>query len=284
MKTAGELWRVLRRHPQNLIGLGILLLYLFMAVVGPLLYPSLLPQNPSQIYLPPSLAHPLGTDYAGRDVLALVVTGTRPILEVAVMAAIFVVGLGGTIGLLAGFSGGWLDTVLMRITDLFLTVPSLPLLILIASIAVLTNPLLIAALLSVTAWGGLARAIRSQVLSYREREYVEAARSLNLGTYHIIVREITPNLMPYIIMNLMLSVTGAIYAEVGLFYLGVLPFKSDNWGVMLNLAYTQGGAMYSARSLLYLISRMAAILILQLGIVMILRFLEEIFNPRLRVS
>lgn len=284
MKTAGELWRVLRRHPQNLIGLGILLLYLFMAVVGPLLYPSLLPQNPSQIYLPPSLAHPLGTDYAGRDVLALVVTGTRPILEVAVMAAIFVVGLGGTVGLLAGFSGGWLDTVLMRITDLFLTVPSLPLLILIASIAVLTNPLLIAALLSVTAWGGLARAIRSQVLSYREREYVEAARSLNLGTYHIIVREITPNLMPYIIMNLMLSVTGAIYAEVGLFYLGVLPFKSDNWGVMLNLAYTQGGAMYSARSLLYLISPMAAILILQLGIVMILRFLEEIFNPRLRVS
>lgn len=284
MNKLSELWRVLRRHPQNLVGLGILGLYLFMAVIGPLLYPAILSQNPSQIYLPPSWAHPLGTDYAGRDVLALIVMGTRPILEIAVMAAVFVVVAGGVVGLLAGFLGGWLDTILMRVTDLFLTVPSLPLLILIASIAVLTNPLLIAALLSVTAWGGLARAIRSQVLSYREREYVEAAQSLNLGTYHIVLREITPNLMPYIIMNLMLSVTGAIYAEVGLFYLGVLPFKSDNWGVMLNLAYTQGGAMYSSQSILYLISPMAAILILQLGIVMILRFLEEIFNPRLRVS
>jgi len=282
--TLRELWRVLRRHPQNLVGLGILLLYLFMAVIGPMLYPAILAPNPSRIYMPPSWTDPLGTDYAGRSVLALVVIGTRPILEVAVMAALFVVVLGGLVGLLAGFLGGVLDMVLMRVTDVFLTVPSLPLLILIASIAVLTNPLLIAALLSVTAWGGLARAIRSQVLSYREREYIEAARSLNLGTYHIVVREITPNLMPYIIMNLMLSVTGAIYAEVGLFYLGVLPFKSNNWGVMLNLAYTQGGAMYSSRSILYLISPMAAILILQLGIVMILRFLEEVFNPRLRVN
>jgi peptide/nickel transport system permease protein len=226
----------------------------------------------------------LGTDYAGRDVLTLIIIGTRPILEVAVMAAVMVVVVGGLVGLIAGYRGGTVDAVLMRVTDVFLTVPSLPLLILIASIAVLTNPLLIALLLSVTAWGGLARAIRSQVLSYREREYIEAARSLNLGTYHIVMREITPNLMPYIIMNLMLSVTGAIFAEVGLFYLGVLPFNSDNWGVMLNLAYTQSGAIYSSQAILYLISPMAAILILQLGIIMILRFVEEVFNPRLRVS
>lgn len=282
--TPRTLWKTLRRHPQNLVGLGILAVYLFMAVVGPSLYPPILAPNPSLVYAPPSWAHPLGTDYAGRDVLGLIVLGTRPILEVAVMAALFVVFLGGLVGLLAGFLGGLLDFVLMRITDLFLTVPSLPLLILIASIAVLTNPLLIAVVLAVTAWGGLARAIRSQVLSYREREYVESARSLNLGTFHIILREITPNLMPYIVMNLMLSVTGAIYTEVGLFYLGVLPFKSDNWGVMLNLAYTQSGAIYSSRSILYLISPMAAVLILQLGIVMILRLLEEVFNPRLRVT
>lgn len=282
--TPRELWKVLRRHPQNLVGLGILVLYLFMAVVGPGLYPRILPPNPAEVYMPPSWLHPLGTDYAGRDVLGLIVLGTRPILEVAGLAAVFVVVAGGVVGLLAGFLGGFVDAALMRTTDLFLTVPSLPLLILIASITVLTNPLLIAAVLAVTAWGGLARAIRSQVLSYREREYVEAARSLNLGTVHIVLREITPNLMPYIVMNLMLSVTGAIYTEVGLFYLGVLPFKSDNWGVMLNLAYTQSGAIYSSRSILYLISPMAAVLILQLGIVMILRFLEEIFNPRLRVS
>lgn len=279
-----ELWHLLTRHPQNMIGLGIVVLYGFMAIVGPTLYPAVLATNANAIYLPPSWAYPLGTDYAGRSVLALVVIGTRSVLEVASVAAVITVVVGVTVGLWSGFLGGWVDQILMRITDLFLTVPSLPLLILIASIVVLTNPLLIAVLLSITAWGGLARAVRSQVLSYREREYIEAARSLRLGTTHIVFREITPNLMPYIVMHLLLAVTGAIYAEVGLFYLGVFPFKANNWGVMLNLAYNQGGAIYSSQSMFYLISPMAAILFLQLGIVLLLRFVEEVFNPRLRIG
>ncbi len=282
--TFADLWKLFVRHPQNVIGVTMLAGYLFMAVVGPSLYPAILPTNANAIYLPPSWVHPLGTDYAGRDVLALIVIGTRAVLEVASTAAVITVVVGVVIGLWSGFLGGRVDMILMRITDMFLTVPGLPLLILIASIVSMTNPLLIAVLLSITAWGGLARAVRSQVLSYREREYVEAARSLRLGTRHILFQEITPNLMPYIVMHLLLAVTGAIYAEVGLFYLGVFPYKSNNWGVMLNLAYNQGGAIYSSQSMFYLIAPMAAILLLQLAIVLVLRFVEEVFNPRLRVS
>ena len=282
--TPGELFRIIVRRPGNLIGLLILIVYVITAIAGPMLYPPILVPHPSAIYSAPSWAHPLGADYAGRDVLALIVIGTRSVLEVAFMAAVITVFVGVLIGLVSGFTGGRTDAALMRIVDAVLTVPTFPLLILLASLAVLTNPLLIACLLSITAWGGLARSVRSQVLSYREREYIEAAKSLRLSTAHIIFREITPNLMPYIIMNLMLNVTNAIYAEVGLFFLGVLPFKSDNWGVMLNLAYTQGGAMYSSKSMFYLISPMAAIMILQLGIVLVLNVLEEIFNPRLRVG
>jgi peptide/nickel transport system permease protein len=279
-----SLWTLWTRHPQNILGTAILLGYVVMAIIGPLLYPAILPTNPTAIYLGPSWAHPLGTDYAGRDVLAQIITGTRPVLEVAVAAAVITIVVGVVVGMVSGYLGGLVDSVLMRITDLFLTVPSLPLLILIASIVSLTDPILIAMVLSITAWGGLARAIRSQVLSFREREYVEAARSLRLGTRHIIVRQIAPNVMPYVVMHLMLAVTGAIYAEVGLFYLGVLPFQSNNWGVMLNLAYNQGGAIYSSQSILYLLSPMAAILFLQLGIVMVLRFVDEVFNPRLRAA
>ncbi|MCL6443655.1 MAG: ABC transporter permease [Alicyclobacillus sp.] len=282
--TISELWDVLRRHPASIVGLAILLIYFVFAVIGPMLYPPILTPDPMAIYLGPSWQHPLGTDYAGRDVLALIIIGTRAVIEVAVIAALFTVVIGGLVGLMSGLFGGWIDALLMRITDVFLTVPGFPLLVLIAALTTLSNPLLIAALLSFTSWGGLARAVRSQVLSYREREYVEAAKSLRLGSRHIAFREIMPNLMPYVIMNLMLGITGAIYAEVGLFYLGVLPFNSNNWGVMLNLAYTTSGAIYSSKSVLYLLSPMGAILLLQLGIILVLRFAEEIFNPRLRAS
>lgn len=282
--SISDVWGILRRNPTSVVGLVILFVYLIFAVIGPMLFPPILAPDTSAIYAAPSWIHPLGTDYAGRDVLALIIVGTRSVIVVAVLAAAMTVVVGGIVGLISGFFGGWIDAILMRITDVFLTVPGFPLLVLIAAITTLSNPFLIAAVLSFTGWGGLARAIRSQVLSFREREYVEAARSLRLGPMYIVFREITPNLMPFIVMNLMLNITGAIYNEIGLFFLGVLPFTSTNWGVMLYLAYTTSGAIYSVKSVLYLISPMAAILLLQLGITFVLRFFEEIFNPRLRVS
>lgn len=283
-RNRGVALRILRRNPSSIVGMIILSFYVVFAVIGPPLFPNAIFGNATDVYQGPSAQHLLGTDYAGRDILHLILAGTRPVMEVAATAALLTIILGCAVGLVAGFFRGGVDGVLMRITDLFLTVPGFPLLVLIAALTTLTNPILIAVVLSLTGWGGLARAVRSQVLSFREREYIEAARSLRLSSRHIILREIMPNIMPYIAMNLMLGVSGAIYAEVGLFFLGVLPYQPTNWGVMLNLAYTQGGAIYSSRSILYLLSPIFAILLLQLGVVLVLRFLDEVFNPRLRAA
>ena len=117
-------------------------------------------------------------------------------------------------------------------------------------------------MLGVIGWGGIARAVRSQTLSLRERGFLEAARGLGLPTRHIIVQELLPNIAPYVAMNLLLAVIGFVDAQVGLFFLGVVPFTSTNWGVMLNQAVFSGGALQSPEALIYLLAPLACILLL----------------------
>jgi peptide/nickel transport system permease protein len=136
--------------------------------------------------------------------------------------------------------------------------------------------------LGVTGWGGVARAVRSQALSLRERGFLEAARGLGLSRRHIIVKELLPNVAPYATMQLMLSMIAFIGAEVGLFFLGLVPFSSTNWGVMLNQAVFSGGAMETPSALVYLLAPLVCILVLTLGIVLFLDAVDELFNPRLR--
>jgi len=275
-------WRVIRAKPSRLLGLVIMTGYAAMAIFGPMLYPHNLPINANAIYAPPSWQYPLGTDFEGTSNLALVVTGARYVLFAALMAAMFTVVIGTGIGLVSGYFLGPTDTILMRITDFILTIPSFPLLVVLSTIWNFGQPIAMGFVLGVTGWGGLARAVRSQTLSLRERGFVEAARGLGLPWWHIIFREILPNIGPYIAMNLLVSITGSIYAEVGLFYLGVVPFHVNNWGVMLNLAVFTAGALESPQALAYLLSPLVAILVLTLGVVLFLDALDEIFNPRLR--
>ncbi|KLU58869.1 dipeptide transport system permease protein DppC [Peptococcaceae bacterium CEB3] len=275
-------WRVIKAKPTRVIGLVIIVVFALMGIFGPLLYPHNLPINPNAIYAPPSLRYPLGTDFEGTSNLALVITGARYVLFAALMAALFTVVFGTGIGLLSGYLIGTTDTVLMRITDFILTIPGFPLLVVLSTVWNFGQPVAMGFVLGITGWGGLARAVRSQTLSLRERGFIEAARGLGLPGWHIVFFEILPNMGPYIAMNLLVSITGAIYAEVGLFYLGVVPFHVNNWGVMLNLAVFTGGAMESAKALPYLLSPLVAILLLTLGVVLFLDALDEIFNPRLR--
>lgn len=275
-------WRVIKTKPTRLLGLIIILVFAWMAIFGPMLYPANLPIDPSAIYAPPSWHFLLGTDFEGTSNLALVVTGARYVLFAALMAAIFTVVIGTGIGLVSGYYRGVSDSILMRITDFFLTIPGFPLLVVLSTVWNFGQPVAMGFVLGITSWGGLARAVRSQTLSLRERGFIEAARGMGLPWWHIVFREILPNMGPYIAMNLLVSITGAIYAEVGLFYLGVVPFHVNNWGVMLNLAVFTGGAMESPQALPYLISPLACILILTLGVVLFLDALDEIFNPRLR--
>lgn len=278
----GMAWRVIRAKPSRVIGLLIIVIFALMAIVGPVLYPHHLPINPGAIYAPISARYPLGTDFEGTSNLALVITGSRYVLFAALMAAIFTIVLGTGLGLASGYFLGLTENIIMRVTDFFLTIPSFPLLIVLSTVWNFGEPVAMGFILGITGWGGLARAVRSQTLSLRERGFIESARSMGLPWWHILFFEILPNMGPYIAMNLLVSITGAIYAEVGLFYLGVVPFHVNNWGVMLNLAVFTGGAMESAKALPYLLSPLVAILILTLGIVLFLDALDEIFNPRLR--
>lgn len=281
-------WAVARRaflrRRGRLVGLAILAGFLVMGAIGPYLYPKNLPVDPNRIYAPPSLAYPLGTDFEGTSVLALIVTGARYVLLSAVVAGAVTMAIGVTIGLLAGYRAGLLDSVLSRFTDFVLTVPGIPLLIVLATVWHFSSPFLVGLLLGATGWGGLARAIRSQILSLRERSFIEASRGLGLSPWHIGVREMLPNVSSYVAMHLLLAVVGAIYAETGLFFLGILPATVNNWGVMLNLAVFSAGAIGSPAALPYLLSPLVAIMLLTLGIVLVLDAVDEVFNPRLRAS
>ncbi|HEU0164287.1 MAG TPA: ABC transporter permease subunit, partial [Thermomicrobiales bacterium] len=142
-------------------------------------------------------------------------------------------------------------------------------------------PLLLAVVLAATAWPALLRAVRAQVLSLKEREYVEAARMLDLGTPRILFREVIPNMMSYIVINFVFAMTSAIYGQVVLFFLGLVPLAGNNWGLMINEAYTKGALFYKD-SVLYILAPIFMVVILQLSLVMISRSLEDVFNPRLR--
>ncbi|WP_346433481.1 ABC transporter permease [Nonomuraea composti] len=275
-------WRVMKRKPSRMAGVVILAGFILMAVIGPMLLPEHLPGDTSSITQPPSWEHWFGTDPQGRDVLALVIKGSRYVLLTAAVTALITVVAGTAIGLFSGFKRGRWDTVLMRLTDMKLTIPGLPLLLVLATVWQFGSPLQMGLVLGLLGWGGVARAVRSQTLSLRERGFIEAARGLGLSTSHIIGRELLPSMAPYIAMNMLISVTGAVYSQVGLFFLGVLPYESDNWGVMLNLAVFQAGAMVTPTALGYLLGPLLAILLLTLAIVLVVDAMDEIFNPRLR--
>ncbi|MBT2233002.1 ABC transporter permease [Nonomuraea sp. NEAU-A123] len=275
-------WRVMKRKPSRMAGVVIIVGFAFMGVFGPMFFPDHLPDNPNAITQPPSWAHWFGTDPQGRDVVALVITGSRYVLLSAAVTALITVVFGTSLGLFSGFKRGRWDTVLMRITDMKLTIPGLPLLLVLATVWKFGSPIQMGLVLGLLGWGGVARAVRAQTLSLRERGFIEAARGLGLSTKHIISKELLPSMAPYIAMNMLIAVTGAVYAQVGLFFLGVLPYESDNWGVMLNLAVFQAGAMITTNALGYLLAPLLAILLLTLGIVLVVDAMDEIFNPRLR--
>ncbi|MBA8793191.1 peptide/nickel transport system permease protein [Friedmanniella endophytica] len=283
MRFASDLWRILRNDKGALIGGIIVAIYCIVAIIGPWIVQVGNDQDPNNAYLPPSLTHPLGTDALGEGVLSQIIVGARPIMIVGVLAAAIQVAVGVIVGLVSGYVGGVVDGVIMRITDVFLTIPGLPLVIVIASVIHTSNPVVLALVLSITAWAGLARAIRSQALSLRSSDFVEAARLQGVPLRNMIGRQLLPNVGPYVAIHFLLGITGAIYAEVGLFLLGIAPISGTNWGIMINLAMSQG-ALYTTDSAFYLFSPMAAIVILQVAFVFFSRALDSVFNPRLRVQ
>ena len=283
MSFLRDFWRIARSDWTALIGAIVVLAYVVIAIIGPYITHASTAADPSHAYLKPSWNHPLGTDSFGQGVLSEIIVGTRPIMEVGVLAALITVFVGVVVGLVSGYLGGTPDNVIMRITDVFLTIPGLPVVLIISSVVRSSNPVVLALILSVAAWPGLARAVRSQALSLRSSDFIEAARLQGASLSNIVARQLLPNVGPYVAIHFLLAITGAIYAEVGLFLLGIAPVSGTNWGAMINSAMNQG-ALYTTKSMLYLFSPMAAIVILQVAFVYFTRILDSLFNPRLRVQ
>lgn len=230
-------WAVLRRDPLALMGLGIVVLLVLVALLAPLLAPY--PDhgrgrsNVETRMLPPSQEFVLGTDRLGRDVLSRVIYGTRPALSAALIVVLLAVGIGAPLGAIAGLVGGWVDEVIMRLSDLFLAFPSL---LLAMAIVALLGPSLTNAViaLAVSWWPWYTRLVRGVAVALRQQAFVEAARALGASTPAITWRHILPNAVAPVLVQASLDVGTVILATTGLAFLGLgtQPPAAD-WGIMI---------------------------------------------------
>ena len=274
---------VLARNKAGLLGFIVFAAFVLTSFIGPLFVPQTLPTDVRAIYQGPSAQHLLGTDSEGRDIFIQMINGGQSIILVGALAALLSTLISITFGALAAYLGGVVDGIIMLIADVVLTLPQIVLLTVLATFIRLNSPWLLALIIALLSWPTLLRAVRAQVLSLKEREYVEAARVLDLGTPRILFVEILPNMASFILMNFTIGMTAAIYQQVGLYILGLAPLSGNNWGIMLNLAWVRG-AIFFKQSLLYILAPVLAISLLQLSIVTMTRSLEDIFNPRLRAA
>lgn len=264
------------------LGLAILTFFALMATLGPEVVPLDMTPDYAQRFQSPNLHHLLGTDYAGRDIAAQIVHGSRDILLIAFLSALLSTVVALLVGVTAGLSGGWRDAALSTLCDVLLTVPTFPVMAILAALWPVKGPFSFALVLSLWSWPGLARSLRAQVLGLKQREFLEAAFLLCMGRWHILTNEILPNLMPSVALNFINLTRSAITASVGIMLLGLVPLRVDNWGMMLNLAAFQSGAIFLPHAYSYLLSPLAAIVLFQLGLIALSRGLEERFDPRLR--
>jgi len=275
-------WRNLTRNKVGFIGTMMIVGFFFLAFILPHFISKDIGADITKIYEKPSREHPLGTDSQGKDIWKQIVHGGADILTMAFLTGVIATFIGVTLGAVSAVVGGPLDATLTALADIWLTIPRFPLLAVLAGLIKLDSVVMLALILAVLSWAGLFRAIRAQVFSIKERDYIEAARGLDLGLRHNIMSEIMPNMMAFIAINFTLAMTGAIYAQVGLVFLGLVPL-TRNWGVMINLAWTQGAIFYKD-SILFIVAPLVCIALFQLAIVWMSRSLEEIFNPRLRAG
>ncbi len=228
--------RQFKLHRSAVLGLQILLLLSLATLLTPLLSPF----DPNAIdpvagrLLTPSWIHLMGTDHLGRDVLSRVLYGGRISLSIGFLSILIAVTLGVVVGATAGYLGGWVDGLLMRIVDLFLSFPRLILLLTIVAVFP-PSVFLIVAVLGLTGWMGVARLVRGQVLSLREREYIQAARALGFRSRRIMARHILPNVLTPVIVAATLGIGNAILAEAALSFLGlgVAP-PTASWGNVIS--------------------------------------------------
>ncbi len=295
-KKSLQTWKVYRRNRMGMAGLICLLAFVLVSVFAPQVmwvlghlggwpssYGPFDEVGPAGSGHPPSGEHWLGTDFRGNDILARTVYGSRVSLVIGFVASLVSMGLGTLVGLFSGFWGGWRDEVLMRVTDVFLVLPWLALMIVLATLLPGGPSVLkVVFVIGITGWSGTTRMVRAQVMSLKSRAFVERARSAGAGDYYIVRRHIFPNVFPLVFANSVLTVALSILSESTLSFirLGPDPTKIVTWGNMLEDAMT-GHAFLNGLYLWLLVPGLCIVLVV-LSFTLIGYALDEIFNPKLR--
>jgi peptide/nickel transport system permease protein len=291
--TRPSVGRLLLRNRLVQAGAALVALLTFLAVAAPLLAPQRMEQqfpdglNDDGMPIGPCARFPLGTDGLGRDVCSRLLYGARISLTVGVVAMLTAVVLGTLVGLCAGYFGGWLGLLLMRFTDIMMAVPALLLALTLAGLLQekreipwlgltlergLTSVFLV---IGIVSWTGIARVVRAQVLSLKEREFIQAAQIIGCSHARILFRHILPNVLPAVVVLGTLSVAGTIGLEAGLSYLGVgVPPPAPSWGTMIS-----DGLSYFTVAPWLVLPPGIAIIVAVLGFNLLSQGLQDVLDP-----
>lgn len=285
-------WALFSQNKIGLVGLGIILFFGLLAMMHPLLMEfawdasvydpftgndMAIMQHPS----PPSARHLLGTDPMGRDVLSQLMYSTRNEFVLGLLAAAITVTIATSIGAISAYFGGWIDVLFMRLADLTNLLPFFALLVVLSSFFRMNMWTLALVIGILSGFGGTTIIFKAQALTIKVKPYIEAARIAGGGNGHIIFRHIVPNLMPLAFLNMMFTVTGAIFTEAALSFFGLLNIRMS-WGIMI---YTTQAAGYMLRNIDYwflIFPAGLSITLLCSAFYLVGRALDEVVNPRLR--
>jgi len=275
-----EFFKLLWDHRMGKMGLIILSLFLVITFVTPLVK-NVDPKksgNVEDVLVPPSTKFWLGTDDLGRDVLTQILYGARISLAVGCLAGLISITIGSLFGLFAGFYGGKIEELLMRIVEFFMMLPGLPLMIVLAAILgpSIWNTIFVVSLVN---WPSTARVVRSQVLSIKKRPFVEASRCIGAGDIYLIFKLILPNVIPIIFAQAVLMITWSIYSEAVLSFLGLGDPTRVTWGTMLHFSFASGSM---GEAPWWVISPIVGIVTLILGFTFFATAASDITKPGYR--
>lgn len=281
-----EGWGIFRQSLLGRIGLVILIIFGLMAVasfipprIDPMYHPMVGVDPEITTCTGPSLRHWLGTDFMGRDILSQLLAGARIAFMVGVSAAFMSVFLGTVIGMTAGYLGRFADTLLMRLADMVMVLPTLLVVLILAAVFGQLNIWTIVLIIALFRWPGVSRIIRGQTLSLKQRPFIEAARVAGASHLRIIFRHIMPNVLPLAFLFMTFRVTSAITIEAALAFLGFGDPGTVSWGMMLQWVWKTGN-MFKAPY--WLLPPGICISLITLSFYMLGRAMDEVLDPRLR--
>ena len=278
-------WSVFIKNPMGKTGIVLLTVFMLMAIASffvPLLGPTYDPMSGAdpqiKISTGPGLRHWLGTDFIGRDIFCQLLEGAKVAFIVGITCAFISIVLGTIIGMVSGYAGGIVDTVLMRIADMFMVMPTLVILLILASLWQLSIQVIIL-IIAIMRWPSVSRIIRSQTLSLKHRPFIEASKVAGASSVRIIFKHIMPNVLPLAFLYMTFRVTSAILVEAALSFLGFGDPGQVSWGMMLQWVWSSGH-MFQAPY--WLLPPGICISLLTLSFYLLGRAMDEVLDPRLR--